>query len=75
MLATSPGAACGQAVFTANEAEAAAKIGLKVILVRVETSPEDIPTGFAPTRPVQSVSALAAGDGFPREAHVHTTLT
>jgi pyruvate,orthophosphate dikinase len=29
-------------VFTADEAEAAAKIGLKVILVRVETSPEDI---------------------------------
>ena len=41
-LPASPGAACGQAVFTANEAEAAAKIGLKVILVRVETSPEDI---------------------------------
>jgi pyruvate, orthophosphate dikinase len=41
-LPASPGAACGQAVFTADEAEAAAKIGLKVILVRVETSPEDI---------------------------------
>jgi pyruvate,orthophosphate dikinase len=41
-LPASPGAASGQVVFTADEAEAAAKIGLKVILVRVETSPEDI---------------------------------
>jgi pyruvate,orthophosphate dikinase len=41
-LPASPGAACGQVVFSANEAEEAAKIGLKVILVRVETSPEDI---------------------------------
>jgi pyruvate,orthophosphate dikinase len=41
-LPASPGAVSGQVVFTADEAEAAAKIGLKVILVRVETSPEDI---------------------------------
>jgi len=41
-LPASPGAASGAVVFTADEAEAAAKIGLKVILVRVETSPEDI---------------------------------
>jgi pyruvate,orthophosphate dikinase len=41
-LPASPGAACGQVVFSADEAEEAAKIGLKVILVRVETSPEDI---------------------------------
>ena len=41
-LPASPGAASGEVVFTADEAEAAAKIGLKVILVRVETSPEDI---------------------------------
>ena len=41
-LPASPGAACGEVVFTADEAETAAKIGLKVILVRVETSPEDI---------------------------------
>ena len=41
-LPASPGAACGEIVFSANEAEEAAKIGLKVILVRVETSPEDI---------------------------------
>ncbi|MGK2945814.1 MAG: pyruvate, phosphate dikinase, partial [Desulfuromonadales bacterium] len=41
-LPASPGAACGEVVFSANEAEEAAKIGLKVILVRIETSPEDI---------------------------------
>ncbi|MCL4522472.1 MAG: pyruvate, phosphate dikinase, partial [Acidobacteria bacterium] len=37
-----PGAAVGQAVFTAQEAEAWAKEGKKVILVRRETSPEDV---------------------------------
>jgi len=38
----SPGAAAGEVVFSADEAEAAANQGRKVILVRVETSPEDI---------------------------------
>ncbi len=41
-LPASPGAAVGQAVFTADEAEAWKKDGKKVILVRKETSPEDI---------------------------------
>jgi pyruvate,orthophosphate dikinase len=41
-LPASPGAASGEVIFTADEAEAAAKLGLKVILVRIETSPEDI---------------------------------
>lgn len=41
-LPASPGAAGGEIVFTADEAEEAARLGLKVILVRVETSPEDI---------------------------------
>ncbi|QWV94078.1 pyruvate, phosphate dikinase [Geomonas oryzisoli] len=41
-LPASPGAASGEVVFTADEAESAAKLGHKVILVRVETSPEDI---------------------------------
>ena len=41
-LAASPGAACGMVYFTAEEATAAAKIGKKVVLVRLETSPEDI---------------------------------
>ncbi len=37
-----PGAACGQIVFTAAEAEAQAASGAKVVLVRKETSPEDV---------------------------------
>ncbi|MBQ9008853.1 MAG: pyruvate, phosphate dikinase, partial [Clostridia bacterium] len=41
-LAASPGAACGMIYFTAEEAVAAAKTGKKVVLVRQETSPEDI---------------------------------
>lgn len=41
-LPASPGAAVGKAVFTAEEAEAAAEAGEAVILVRAETSPEDI---------------------------------
>ncbi|ABB33158.1 pyruvate, phosphate dikinase [Geobacter metallireducens RCH3] len=41
-LPASPGAASGEVVFTADEAEAAGRLGLKVILVRIETSPEDI---------------------------------
>ncbi|ACH37672.1 pyruvate phosphate dikinase [Citrifermentans bemidjiense Bem] len=41
-LPASPGAASGEVVFTADEAETLAKLGHKVILVRVETSPEDI---------------------------------
>ncbi|MHB8058175.1 MAG: pyruvate, phosphate dikinase [Desulfuromonadaceae bacterium] len=41
-LPASPGAVSGTVVFTADEAESEAKVGRKVILVRVETSPEDI---------------------------------
>jgi pyruvate, orthophosphate dikinase len=41
-LPASPGAVSGEVVFSADDAEAAAKVGLKVILVRIETSPEDI---------------------------------
>lgn len=41
-LPASPGAVSGSVVFTADEAESEAKIGKKVILVRIETSPEDI---------------------------------
>ena len=41
-LPASPGAAVGRVVFTADQAEARAKAGDKVILVRIETSPEDI---------------------------------
>ena len=41
-LAASPGAACGKVVFTAEDAKAWAERGEKVVLVRLETSPEDI---------------------------------
>ena len=41
-LPASPGAACGKICFTAEEAKARAKAGEKVVLVRIETSPEDI---------------------------------
>jgi pyruvate,orthophosphate dikinase len=41
-LAASPGAAVGQVFFTADDAEAAALAGKDVILVRSETSPEDV---------------------------------
>lgn len=41
-LAASPGAACGEIRFTAEDAIAASKEGHKVVLVRLETSPEDI---------------------------------
>ena len=41
-LAASPGAACGKVVFTAEDAKAWNEKGEKVVLVRLETSPEDI---------------------------------
>lgn len=41
-LAASPGAACGKVVFTADDAKCWHEKGEKVILVRLETSPEDI---------------------------------
>ena len=41
-LAASPGAACGQVVFSAEDAKEWAAKGQKVLLVRLETSPEDI---------------------------------
>src|SRR4029453_203848 len=42
---------------------------------RWETDPEDIPAGFAPTRPVQSGSAFPARGGCPRGAPRNTTTT
>ncbi len=41
-LGASPGAACGQVVFSAEDAKAWKEAGKKVVLVRLETSPEDI---------------------------------
>jgi len=46
-LAASPGAACGKIYFTAEDAKAAADAGENVILVRLETSPEDIEGMYA----------------------------
>ena len=41
-LPASPGAACGAVYFTADDAAKAHKTGIKAVLVRQETSPEDI---------------------------------
>ena len=41
-LAASPGAACGKVYFTAEDCVEAVQRGEKVVLVRLETSPEDI---------------------------------
>ena len=46
-LAASPGAACGKISFTAEEAVERTKAGEKVVLVRLETSPEDIEGMYA----------------------------
>ncbi len=53
-LGASPGAACGQIVFTAEDAEAWKEAGKKVILVRLETSPEDI-TGMKASQGILTV--------------------
>ena len=56
-LGASPGAACGKVVFTADDAEAWAERGEKVVLVRLETSPEDI-TGM---RAAQGILTVRGG--------------
>ena len=53
-LGASPGAACGKVVFTADDAEAWAERGEKVLLVRLETSPEDI-TGMKAAQGILTV--------------------
>ncbi len=53
-LGASPGAACGQVVFSAEDAEAWAEAGKKVVLVRLETSPEDI-TGMKAAQGILTV--------------------
>ncbi len=53
-LGASPGAACGKVVFTADDAVAWAEKGEKVILVRLETSPEDI-TGMKSAQGILTV--------------------
>ena len=53
-LGASPGAACGKVVFSAEDAEAWAARGEKVVLVRLETSPEDI-TGMKVSQGILTV--------------------
>ena len=53
-LGASPGAACGKIVFTAEDAESWAARGEKVVLVRLETSPEDI-TGMKSAQGILTV--------------------
>ena len=53
-LGASPGAACGKVVFTADDAESWAERGEKVVLVRIETSPEDI-TGMKAAQGILTV--------------------
>ncbi len=53
-LGASPGAACGQVVFSADDAEAWNNAGKKVVLVRLETSPEDI-TGMKAAQGILTV--------------------
>ncbi len=63
-LPASPGAACGRVYFTADDAMLAAKAGEKVILVRLETSPEDIEGMYA------SEGILTARGGMTSHAAV-----
>ncbi len=71
-LNASPGGACGQIYFTAKDAEAAAAEGKDVLLVRVETSPEDI-GGMAVSRGIVTcrggmtshAAVVARGMGCP----------
>jgi len=53
-LGASPGAACGQIVFTADDAEKWKEAGKKVVLIRLETSPEDI-TGMKAAQGILTV--------------------
>lgn len=71
-LGASPGAACGKVVFTADDAEAWNAKGEKVVLVRLETSPEDI-TGMKASQGILTVrggmtshaAVVARGMGTP----------
>ncbi|MFB2550915.1 pyruvate, phosphate dikinase [Ensifer soli] len=71
-LPASPGAATGEIVFTSEEAVAAEKEGRKIILVRIETSPEDIhgmhaAEGILTTRGgmTSHAAVVARGMGIP----------
>ena len=71
-LGASPGAASGEVVFDADEAERQAKAGKKIILVREQTKPEDIHGFFAAQGILTSVggktshaAVVARGMGKP----------
>ncbi len=71
-LGASPGAACGEVVFDADEAERQAKAGKRVILLREQTKPEDIHGFFAAQGILTSVggktshaAVVARGMGKP----------
>jgi pyruvate, orthophosphate dikinase len=70
-LPASPGAAAGAVVFSSDEAETRAKAGEAVVLVRVETSPEDIhgmhaATGILTTRGGMTSHAAVVARGMGR---------
>src|SRR5690606_26902429 len=71
-LPASPGAATGEIVFTSDEAEEARAVGRKVILVRVESSPENIHVmnsseGILPTRGGRPSLAAVVGRGMGKD--------
>jgi pyruvate,orthophosphate dikinase len=80
-LAASPGAAYGKAVFDADRAEAMAKAGEKVIMVRIETNPDDVHGMIAAEGVLTSrggrtshAAVVARGMGKPCVAGAETVL-
>jgi pyruvate,orthophosphate dikinase len=80
-LNASPGAACGQIVYTANEADSWVKEGHRVILVRKDTSPEDI-SGMAVSEGILTTTGgmtshaavVARGMGRPCVCGAHEVI-
>ena len=78
-LGASPGAACGKVVFTADDAVEWAAKGEKVVLVRLETSPEDI-TGMKAAQGILTVRggmtshAAVVARGMGAVSYTHLTL-
>src|SRR6202050_4421290 len=71
-LPASPGAACGEIVFSSEDAETQKNQGRKVILVRIETSPEDIhgmhaAEGILTTRGGMTSHGAVVARGGPRQ--------
>ena len=68
-LPASPGAACGHAVFDADTAEARGRAGEEVILVRWETSPDDIHGLVAARGVLTAHGGIAVACGPRRTRH------